>query len=191
MPQEISLKRGKQENNSLALFTDISQESPVIRNAVAQSMTFSSLLFLTPLFFLFGLFHTQSPLRCFVSPSVLCCLLPCIQVEVMCQQEHGETLENDSTHDITTLLCQVFLRSHLHSSFFFKRMSLPWKDQINCRGMFPCSSPCYGVPLIMMMVIFLMMIMMVMMMGAEMWSACCHDSWLCSAVGHPSVENRS
>lgn len=48
MPQEISLKRGKQENNSLALFTDISQESPVIRNAVAQSMTSSSLLFLTP-----------------------------------------------------------------------------------------------------------------------------------------------
>lgn len=113
IPQEISLKRGEQENNSLALFTDISQESPVIRNAVAQSMTFSSLLssFFNPTLFFFVLFFVflggplSQHILCFVSPSV--CLPPCIQVEVMCQQEHGETLENDSPHDITTLFSQV------------------------------------------------------------------------------------
>lgn len=77
MPQEISLKRGKQENNSLALFTDISQESPVIRNAVAQSMTSSSLLFLTPLsssFFFFLLVAlTQSQLLFPHLSSAACC----------------------------------------------------------------------------------------------------------------------
>lgn len=65
MPQEISLKRGKQENNSLALFTDISQESPVIWNAVAQSMTSSSLLFLTHLpCFCWSLSHSHNSAAC-------------------------------------------------------------------------------------------------------------------------------
>lgn len=94
MPQEISLKRGKQENNSLALFTDISQESPVIRNAVAQSMTSSSLLFFNPpssfSTFFVGRSHTVTTF--FFFTSLLRCLLPCIQVEVACQQEQGETL---------------------------------------------------------------------------------------------------
>lgn len=109
MPQEISLKRGKQENNSLALFTDISQESPVIRNAVAQSMTSSSLLFLTPLFFYFfvGRSHTVTiPLFCFhVSPP-----LPAAMHSGGggVSAGTGRNTENDSTHDITTLLCQVF-----------------------------------------------------------------------------------
>lgn len=146
MPQEISLKRGKQENNSLALFTDISQESPVIRNAVAQSMTSSSLLFYNPPFFF--VFVDRPPLH---SPKLLfphlssaaCCHAS--QVEVACQQERGETTENDFTHDITALLCQVFPwnSSPLSPPFFFSfiRMSLPANDEINCSGMLPCFSP--------------------------------------------------
>lgn len=109
MPQEISLKRGKQENNSLALFTDISQESPVIRNAVAQSMTSSSLLTptLTSPFFFFSFLQTvaltQSQSRCFVSTS-----LPHVPAAMHSgggdvSAGTGRNTENGSTHNYIAL----------------------------------------------------------------------------------------
>lgn len=124
MPQEISLKRGKQENNSLALFTDISQESPVIRNAVAQSMTLlvpSVLLPLLLLFFLsfplvcFSLFHSFPADRSHAAPKKL--PLPHLSPPRPAAELSGGggasavlrrgTAENDFTHDITASLRQA------------------------------------------------------------------------------------